>query len=818
MKKLLSLLLAAAMLLSLIPGSMAEGTDREILVEEIAEVSADVVRSLSQDIYLYNDDTVWPASVADTLPASFDLRSRGVVPAIRNQSTWGTCWGFAAIAACETSMLSTIGLTVEEYAEKMGFELDLSEKHLAWFGNNHMPLLTDYAEGEYPYAESLAGEGIWHTNDALEPSEARYGTGGQLGYASSVLANGMGPVLESMYPYLANDGTTSRSADWSLSESDRFAMGAELKNARILPSPAQRDADGNYVYLEAGTEAIKQELLAGRGVSIVYHAEMAMLPDAKRESYYNECISKGVPEEAADTLARLAAGMLDPGEMTREQKRQSILAYEIAAKGTAPEELTEEVLDQLVEAEFITVCAQLGIAVETEAATETDLDPDSPEGKAEQIRTGLINVGVPEEYADITGRVYCGLLKAEDMTQEEKRGFMYVMGMMGGMLPSDLTDEVLDELIETSFEAAYTQAVSMMEATESKKAAELLGIDYEQFEAFADGYAEAKKESFYNVETSAQYTDTVYTIADHAVTIVGWDDNYAVENFLPDHQPPAPGAWIVRNSWGEEYGIDGYFYLSYYDQSILSAETFEFQSSKNLAGGTQIYAYDLMPASAVSSVHMDRPVYLANAFGISYDTVLSDVSVMTADLNTEVTVAVYLLDADADDPTDGMLLDTVTETFQYAGYHRISLNKGYVVSAGSYISVVELQQVTTTDGPCYTVPFTTGSGEEGAAALTALYTNSTDGNLSWKVGNIGEQESWIWLDDAWADWKDVIAEVQSSDSVAALATFDNLNMKLYLYNVEGVQSAHLFAEGVAYPGGTAEVCRDCGYTVVTLDK
>lgn len=74
----------------------------------------------------------------------------------------------------------------------------------------------------------------------------------------------------------------------------------------------------------------------------------------------------------------------------------------------------------------------------------------------------------------------------------------------------------------------------------------------------------------------------------HAVTIIGWDDNYPKENFahktrnngkrfvvggkeLSDEEaiayttPPGDGAWIVQNSWAEDWGNDGFFYLSYYD-------------------------------------------------------------------------------------------------------------------------------------------------------------------------------------------------------------------------------------------------------------
>lgn len=66
--------------------------------------------------------------------------------------------------------------------------------------------------------------------------------------------------------------------------------------------------------------------------------------------------------------------------------------------------------------------------------------------------------------------------------------------------------------------------------------------------------------------------------ANHAVEIIGWDDNYAKENFRK--QPTENGAWLCKNSKGNfsvmnkdkthTYASSGYFWISYEEKSIVS--------------------------------------------------------------------------------------------------------------------------------------------------------------------------------------------------------------------------------------------------------
>lgn len=81
----------------------------------------------------------------------------------------------------------------------------------------------------------------------------------------------------------------------------------------------------------------------------------------------------------------------------------------------------------------------------------------------------------------------------------------------------------------------------------------------------AVGITYCSSTSYYEYSTAAQYCPLDMR-ADHAVTVIGWDDDYRRENFKI--QPEADGAWLVQNSWGTVFGDQGFFWLSYEDASI----------------------------------------------------------------------------------------------------------------------------------------------------------------------------------------------------------------------------------------------------------
>ena len=120
----------------------------------------------------------------EEFPLRYDLRDYGVVTPVRNQNPWSTCWSFGGIAAAETSILTTMGMTCEEYEQATGTPFDLSEKHLAWFASRPITAQTE---------ESQAGEGLYFTN-LEDVSTAAYSVGGKGVFVTTLFAAGVGPV------------------------------------------------------------------------------------------------------------------------------------------------------------------------------------------------------------------------------------------------------------------------------------------------------------------------------------------------------------------------------------------------------------------------------------------------------------------------------------------------------------------------------------------------------------------------------------------------------------------------------------------------
>ncbi|MFC2100505.1 lectin like domain-containing protein [Bacteroidota bacterium] len=156
----------------------------------------------------------------------------------------------------------------------------------------------------------------------------------------------------------------------------------------------------------------------------------------------------------------------------------------------------------------------------------------------------------------------------------------------------------------------------------------------------------------------------------HAISIIGWDDSIVT-------QAPLPGAWLCKNSWGSGWGLNGFFWISYYDKvcghhdemgTVLFRDVELFENDN-------VYYHDYhgwrdtdLNAQAVF-----------NKFISNGTEVLKAVSFYTTTNNVNYEVIVY------DDFINNHLSDTlsvVTGHFDYSGFHTVDINTQVSLSIG----------------------------------------------------------------------------------------------------------------------------------------
>ncbi|MCR5474265.1 MAG: Ig-like domain-containing protein [Lachnospiraceae bacterium] len=194
------------------------------------------------------------------------------------------------------------------------------------------------------------------------------------------------------------------------------------------------------------------------------------------------------------------------------------------------------------------------------------------------------------------------------------------------------------------------------------------------------GYGQNPK--YFDEVHNSYYNPAGYqTGGGHAVIAVGWDDDFPKESFKDvDGLPKGDGAWLIRNSWGSDWGNGGYFWLSYYDGGLGSTygNGFVVVYDAEKEQYDNCYSYDGQVEGDVR-IRCGKDCTVRETFTVSKGEAVKSIGLelISADVDIKVTV------------TNKKTGETATGSLRtnYPGFYTIKLKKQLYMSARSNVVV-----------------------------------------------------------------------------------------------------------------------------------
>lgn len=182
--------------------------------------------------------------------------------------------------------------------------------------------------------------------------------------------------------------------------------------------------------------------------------------------------------------------------------------------------------------------------------------------------------------------------------------------------------------------------------------------------------------SFINAEYEHYQPPQTTEDPNHAVAIIGWDNNR-------ETQAPLPGAWLVKNSWGDSWGYDGYFWISFYDKHACQNPEMGAISFQDV----ELRKYDIVHYHDYHGWRdtKEDAAEAFNTFLFDQDELIEAVSIITAVHDVDYTIGFYNIFEDGN--LSGELMPPQSGTIDYSGFHIIELDTPLQMSEGETIHI-----------------------------------------------------------------------------------------------------------------------------------
>lgn len=298
--------------------------------------------------------------------------------------------------------------------------------------------------------------------------------------------------------------------------------------------------------------------------------------------------------------------------------------------------------------------------------------------------TALESTMLPEETEDFSEdhmSINSGFASTQNEGGDYNMAMAYLVGWNGPIL--EMADPYGDGISPVGVPAMkHVQEVQILgskDYTAIKRAVYLYGgVQTSLYMSLPYKDASSK---YYNKENSS-YCYIGTEKANHDIVVIGWDDTYPKENFNLELE--SDGAFICANSWGEDFGEDGIFYVSYYDTNI-GIHSLSYTKIEDVDNYDSIYQSDLCGWVGQMGYGRDT-AYFANVYRANTDEILKAVGFYATGPDTKYEIYVV---KDAKDKYSFYEREKVTEgLLSLAGYYTIELEKEIPLEGGQPFAVM----------------------------------------------------------------------------------------------------------------------------------
>lgn len=217
------------------------------------------------------------------------------------------------------------------------------------------------------------------------------------------------------------------------------------------------------------------------------------------------------------------------------------------------------------------------------------------------------------------------------------------------------------------------------------------GVQSSLYTTLQNGSGESE---YYNPETKA-YCYPEDTVPNHDVVIVGWDDGFPKEAFRTE--VPGNGAFLCENSWGTQFGEEGFFYVSYYDKNlgkintaytrVEAADNYDSIYQSDLCGwiGQVGYGEDTAWAMNVYTARGEEALEAVGFYAIERNSAY-EVYIVPQVPEQEADVSAYM--AQLLGGSTELISPAASGHLDYAGYYTVPLAEAVPLAEGERFGIV----------------------------------------------------------------------------------------------------------------------------------